>query len=910
MLCRHPLEIVTALLLVSPVLPCWAQSPSVETRDLREMLERVSYNATERGPLLAVAPGTFTPKRSLPPKEHPVPSLGSIAAAAGMRVLKVGTATLIAPEQMVVINSAPGKAQPLSDLKREECFKVLLLSLTKEQWRIVGGSTGIGRNDLTPDQRVLFDRMLPDPVRVRQYLRKAAPEDQEGVTPDWEEVGEAKEYERSGVRLRFERTTMYMFTDTVNESTEIGSRSGNNLRVGDTIHSLDSESFDRESDRAFGVLIRKSVPNRLKPSQLEYASPALNGYVRLNPAPRTVRDLLTAIGQRTGLEIYADRRIAGLPLFLRVAPNQVARAGDLLMALALGVTGAYRRMGDGVFLLTDDVEGIGTRFARLEQWAEEANAEKRRILEEAVKSAARLNPMEHIGFAPNYPGTLPPSAVQRIEAAWAHDRFPGGVGFRMDELPERLRADIDAERQSLMDSQRKEEEPMTLDRTRVGIKMELSTVFVLPDGTRLFDQMPSGDMEDLPVQLVYEGRHVPEPEEPPDTDVSAPPEPPEPIRPLSKLKRAAVLTSLPTRQDAKRLVAAAKQRGLTEVWLRVSLAENRTAEWALLEATIAAGKREGIAVHAVVSLLREGAGTADRNLFGQTGDQYADLFSPSDPFPAGFRIPRWTYFTLSEWSGYYRGWRAWTPEQTAEQAHRIAALAAMPGLAGIVFRDTAPPGYIPRFEGQFDSTPAALGYNPTLRLSFLRRARYDPIDIVISTYYLSVSADLPFFPERPSADFFAEQTDSEGKAVTASNESPLTVWEIFRMRSNQEYLASIFRAVKNRRPNLPLMMEGRAGVDTGPLPSYYREWYDAERLPESSDYEKGNGVGGRRTPPLSLSCQSAMSRGKKLSREEFARFAMWSAERAAEAKSGLVLDLNDLPISEALRYLEAIPRRP
>ncbi|HVK01904.1 MAG TPA: hypothetical protein VM490_00365, partial [Armatimonadaceae bacterium] len=52
-----------------------------EVYDLRELLERVEYDPAREGPLLAVAPGPFTPERPLPPMKRRVPSLRVVAAA-------------------------------------------------------------------------------------------------------------------------------------------------------------------------------------------------------------------------------------------------------------------------------------------------------------------------------------------------------------------------------------------------------------------------------------------------------------------------------------------------------------------------------------------------------------------------------------------------------------------------------------------------------------------------------------------------------------------------------------------------------------------------------------------------------------------------------------------------------------
>jgi hypothetical protein len=117
------------------------------------------------------------------------------------------------------------------------------------------------------------------------------------------------------------------------------------------------------------------VPSRAKPSQLAFDAPALDVRVSLVGA-QTVDDLVGRVAKATGLELFADQRVGRLPVWTK---GNAARAGDLLEALARAITGAWRQVTPAapgtnrpVYVLADDVVGIGVRYARLWEWERDA----------------------------------------------------------------------------------------------------------------------------------------------------------------------------------------------------------------------------------------------------------------------------------------------------------------------------------------------------------------------------------------------------------------------------------------------------------------------------------------------------------------------------------------------------------
>jgi hypothetical protein len=906
----------------SPLLPCLAQEseglPATtpingapgrpDQRNLREMLEQVSYDPTEQGPLLAIAPGAFVPKRPLPPKERPVPSLGAIAAAASRRVVRAGAVTLLAPEQMTLLNTNPGRPNLLIGLPEQQRKIAFLSTLTMEQWKIAGGP-GIGRADLTPDQQEMFDTLLLPRFRVITEKITAVEDDPTGRVRGGEILGE-KEYDRNAVRLRFQRKTTYSFYETGKQEAEHSGPLFQDPKVGATVQTLDNTihldnagSGSEEEGMAFGVPLRQVVPNRLKPSELDYASPGLNVLVLLTADLKTVRDVLSAVSKRTGLELHADRRVADLPVFLRFAPNQGARAGDLLMALAWGVTGTYRRMDAAVFLLTDDTEGIGTRVARLALWKNEADVKRRQLLEKGIENAARQKPLPYLKYPKEVAGALSDDHQRRIEEEWTKTEGYGApVTFRTSELPSSVREDIQDQMRGLQDLWAEFDlEPVNLDTSRVAIGMELQIAYVMPDGTTV--DMEHGEVGNVLSQLLSVAQ-----KKTPGLELAVPSAPLKPL--LSTLTRAVVLLAAPTPEEAPRLMTAARRRGFTEVWIQILLRGADKPDTVSLAAAVTAGKKVGIKVYAAVSLLRgDGIGAPERNILGQDGDALADATvtyiqrvyggSPDMP-PVAMDFVRWEM-------GKFRGWVALSPAEQKIRERQVLSLAAVPGLAGITFRHTGVLGNTGEVNAMRPNT--AMGYTPTQRLAFLRQESYDPVDISGEDDI----APLPFFP----TEVFKQRSVTVGnKGVPDTSYVPApTAWWRFREARNRDMLVTIHSSLKKAYPALPLYIEDRASSYASTVYSWYGSWDVAHRLPKNaegieSEEGKSAALARKASKTILLNLTQARVTDNSLGAGAFAGAVGFLAAEAVRRWDGMVIDLSELPVADALRLLNSIPARP
>ena len=97
-------------------------------------------------------------------------SLDQWAEAFGRKVVVVGSVTVLPPNTMQVIALRPGTPDPYAKLKPEERLKVLLSLFSEDQWKLAGSPSGIGRDDLNENQRLLFNGLVPEKIGLQKSL--------------------------------------------------------------------------------------------------------------------------------------------------------------------------------------------------------------------------------------------------------------------------------------------------------------------------------------------------------------------------------------------------------------------------------------------------------------------------------------------------------------------------------------------------------------------------------------------------------------------------------------------------------------------------------------------------------------------------------------------------------------------
>ena len=182
---------------------------------------------------------------------------------------------------------------------------------------------------------------------------------------------------------------------------------------------------------AQGVALKATVPSRPKPSDLAFEAPALSVAVPLTGA-QSVGDLVKRVGEAAGIEIYADARVGMLPLWTR---GRAARAGDIVQALCLAVTGTMRKIrpagGHSTYVLVDDQVGIGTRCALLADWKSDAQHQKG-VVEEQIRTRIGAQPKQYLPFMENDPLTLLSAALGLLLVSMATCYVPARRALRIE----------------------------------------------------------------------------------------------------------------------------------------------------------------------------------------------------------------------------------------------------------------------------------------------------------------------------------------------------------------------------------------------------------------------------------------------------------------------------------------------
>jgi hypothetical protein len=352
---------------------------------------------------------------------------------------------------------------------------------------------------------------------------------------------------------------------------------------------------------------------------------------------------------------------------------------------------------------------------------------------------------------------------------------------------------------------------------------------------------------------------------------------PAPARPLpASLARRVLVAPLPgDPSDTAKLFASARDKGFTDVWLHVSLADAALAARRLASAVLA-GKRGGIRVGVAVSLLKNGGmpGPDDVNIFGETGAQFAARRSAQQP----------------EMADFYRRAVGWIVPDLAGASHRLAPLVRVEGLSALAIRATAAPGWAGD-RGGGDGIPlnGHLGYTNAARLACVRAEGLDPIDVV-SDYFWPirlVEMSLPFFPAGYSSGLWKSLAD-------------------FRLRENTRVLAGLYANLRRAAPSLPLYLTDRASDYADPHTKWYALWGGPERIPANPIFAVDSE--GKAAAFASSSEPLLLRQGWVGKPDDLARAVQRTTDRAVKERwRGAVLDLATLTPGDAQRMLSGLP---
>jgi hypothetical protein len=898
---------------------------------------------------------------ALAPRRDGTLALRDVAAFFGRKLVPAGSVSVLAPDTMVVLNPRPGKPDLFAGLSREERLRMLLASLSPAEWRRLGDPNGLGAGDLaTPAQRRLFLSLLPDPLTVQKRFvpgHANTPDDERGYGPNHRDFGPTQASrvtlspgQRAAVRLAFvRRATVYvpLPPDPAHANTyrfrvvEPWSRQrsdeGSFLEIATNF--ADAFRDGRTRTEAYGVVLRDEVPSRAKPGDLPFDSARLNPMISLESG-NTVGDLVNAAGKACQLELYADARLAPLSVTL-VGDTQPlsVRAGDLLRALSLAVTGTFRRVTDGdetAWVLTDDVDGLGTRQARLSAWVRTVGAQDDAERDALLRRIVAQKPDQYVGFAPGDPHALPPSVMDRLTANTKPERTihapaRSGRGRERSRPAARLPAD-GARSGDPRDASRRRRAPFQRQRPEDRDESGWCACSHQTGSSHPRRGPPSRTQASLPVSTTTcpttwnaVGSVIPAaPRRPPPKTRRPPPN-------LSGLPAAIATRALIVRPDAPSQAAAlvreAKQRGFNQLWLALpdALGSGEPNDTALLKAALQAGKETGIAVVAVAPLLRRHAApprennpaTAqeapiavnanesdaaaqilDRNIVGETRRQEA-LRGAEAEGSASDDWRRWRQVRLRTMGDLLR---IDAPEVTARLRSRLSALAQTPGLAGLAFDDTAAPGY--EDPGTNDPTRydyqgvGGFGFTPGLRLRFLRQASIDPVDLNAESR--GGVLEVPFLPG-PQRTFPGRSANGSGSNVPQTN--PARTWAALRFETNRRFLADLYAGLRrDARPDLPLFLAERGSGEMGP--TWFGLWERPDALPRLDWASSGGAPPSPQQQARRFSSRNLMRIAPWLGEERFPPWLMKDLPTPLKGWDGVVFDLRDLSGEAALALLK------
>ncbi len=695
----------------------------------------LKWSAAERGPLLAIDASTTRAKD------------GKQLADFGRKVLKVGDLNVVAPSEMVVIDDSFRQPANLSDgLPRDAKVLYLMQSLTPQQWKKIVGQ-GISHADLEGEQRVVFQSLLPDPIKWTSY-RTINESDYKPV-----DSGLVSGKELLKVKLRVYQD----FAFEVELANERAFTSHDTSMYRGSAGTITMERDHDEEASNFGTSPRQTVPNRAKLSQLPYTDTQL-----IRVPPGKVRDLLAVISRSTGREIHAD---------LRVADREVsffggsAKAGDLLQALALAVTGTYRQVGSA-YVLTSDNTGLGARKLLFAMWWDDL---MRRTFTQTDKWRRAIgNRIDQVQLDADNP--FKPSEGMKSFLA-KQDGWPPREWMSAQDATPQVRA--------YLGQLSRAHSHQPLDPSKLRPISAVRFGFVLPDGRRLRSEHPA-----LGQGWQFLPRHLP--------NRPAIQEPKLPVAISKEGKPVPLVAAAEEVAAAKSLVSVALLYGFRELWLE-------TRNPAALKAAIEDSQEAAISIRLLIRpwISRAKGQEIDRTILGDTGSSVDARLA---------LIIDWAQFDKRPQFAQLPGQDRFGPLEPSRETtwKALIELSKAEGLAGVVLSESGPPGYEPLISprrggySRVISGTRSFGFPTSMRLAFLRKHGIDPLDIVGPGLTTSVELRQPFFLDEDLQGVPTNYQPSQNPHPKLREIAQ--VWNEFRYKLNEEAILDLLAGLAAKGP--------------------------------------------------------------------------------------------------------------
>lgn len=687
-------------------------------------------------------------KVTLPDGIEPPPtgaSAGDIAAAFGEITQRFGAVTAIAPATMTLLNTQPDPPNFEADIGGYQALKILAASLDDVQWRAIISEQGLGLADLSDDtQRGLFHALF----RNRQ-LWIASDDPALSMLPA-EKRADIRDVtsEIDSTHIRLGQTANLYLHDRQGKTIYY---SGTRLDGPPRLHTYRPKTpplTPPPPPVVYSVALKAAFPNTPKPSDLSWDGKALQTSIS-TAGLKTVGDLVSRLGQKTGLELYADPHYAAKRIILLGSPA-AAPASDLLQALCLCVTGTFRKVGPA-WVLTDDLVGVGVRRKHLADWKQQAEDAASKVGDEAgavmlkrrASDARKLRGFgDPVALTPEEFAALPddpampgiPTLVDIPEAAYPFAKLTPAQQAWARQTAAAYNENLHTAKlpDYLSDN---ETDDADLTRT-VSLGAKYQVQLLVPS-----QSAPVNTNLQSPLELLFYPGETPEAYKAyADADAKKrakmPPPPPLSVL-LRRGSRRGIVGNPRTAADVDALIRSMQQLGLNQLWLDVfsngvSHLKVSTGGPDILTEALTKTRGTGIEVYAAVSLFAwdDTAPDSARDLTIDGQDSRQALLGAKQhtrevtddeeglpiPFPASVPV------LVS----------AAAPAVAATLMAMVQDCGARSGLAGFVWHDA--------------DAGSEFGYTPPMRLAFLRTFRADPTDIDPGSS-LGEAAALPLFDD-------------------------------------------------------------------------------------------------------------------------------------------------------------------
>lgn len=626
--------------------------------DFYAAVSKLPWDSAKQGPLIAVCP----------PKLVRWTTLDGV----NRKLAKVGGLTSVVPKEMTTIDSRVKVAPNFYDgLPEGDKVLYLLHALSPAQWR-KASEGGLTIADCKGEQVAVFNSIVPNPLSYSTATvaspYRVVPSDK-GTT-----VGEA---ERSKVKLRVVRQLKLELVLKDDSGTTVTNVPGD-AAIGQEVPVLGSGD-----DAAFGQKFLTTSPNESRKSDLDLANARLAAILPLQSG-ETIRALFGRISAATGITLVADPHYVSMPIY-EVGARASAR--DLLAAISLGVAGTFRRLGN-TYILTSDLEGIGSHEARIALWQDGNQQIVDELEEKWRREVAKSGGLRSAKFNSPAFGNLTPDELTNLEN---NDRPDGTLRYlSTSKSSEAVRNAVKNFKASF-----------EIDRERVGITSTVRYEIVLPNGQKAWGSSTLGSTDEF-------------------TDQPPLPTPAPEFVKLPLKVPAGIVFHSDTPAQVKKLVARVAELGIKDLWVE-------TSDAATLAAAVESGAGQvkiSLAIRPWAIAAGDASAVRDRNIVG-------------DPVQGDSTLLHRFWEQVGAFEPTKRESIDMLGDPVLARTARADKLALTEGLAGVMVLDLYPTGYAKTRTRAFGSpfytraTDAylALGYTEAQRADFLRIGGADPVDL-------------------------------------------------------------------------------------------------------------------------------------------------------------------------------------